>query len=107
MLLTLQSWFVVIGSSSREEGIEVKSRKQGYSKGRRERERFRSDWPTRMGVVYPDRGWEMRVEAMGGAMGPNFSPLPSAHLWNAAARGLVPLRGPAPRPKTVNGGREQ
>lgn len=35
LLLTLQSWFVLIGSSNREEGIEVKSKKQGYGKGRR------------------------------------------------------------------------
>lgn len=31
-----------------------------------------------MGVVYPDTGWEMRAEEMGGAVDPNFSPLPPA-----------------------------
>lgn len=61
----------------------------------------------RMGVVYPDTGWEMRVEEMGGAVDPNFSPLPPAHRQSAAVGGLVQLRGPAPRPKTVIGRREQ
>lgn len=45
---------------------------------REERERFKNDWPTRLGVTYPNRGREIRAEEMGGAVDPNFSPLPPA-----------------------------
>lgn len=83
MLLTLQSWFVLIGSSSRKEGIEEQETR-GIAKGGGE-----SAFQERMGVVYPDRGWEMRVEEMGGGVDPNFSPLPPAHRRNAAVGGLV------------------
>lgn len=59
----------------------------------------------RMGVVYPDKGWEMRVEEMGGVVDPNFSPLPPAHRQSAAVGGLVQLRGSST--KTQNSVRKE
>lgn len=75
MLLTLPSWFVLIGSRTEEES-RTAGQNRGVAKGRRER--FKSDWPTTPGVAYPNRGREIRAEEMGGAVDPNFSPLPPA-----------------------------